>query len=178
MIRFIILSLAATLTLASCKNPELSAVSPGQPESLIDMSSERVSMPVQTQDHVDQIIQFIESDQPTKADIQCNPSINPFCSSVQQALSLYGVPSRVMDSSQDNITLIYERVIAKACDNRFVSNHHNLRNMNYPGFGCSVATNIVQHVSDRSQFTDPALMDLPDAENAVNVYDKYYLGKF
>jgi hypothetical protein len=47
------------------------------------------------------------------------------------------------------------------------------RSYNHPSFGCAVAGNAVQMVSDKRQFTNPGLLDFPDAEKAEMNYKNY-----
>ena len=62
-----------------------------------------------------------------------------------------------------SVDMLYERVAAYNCVNRYVNNSSNNANLNHPAFGCSVASNIVQSVTDKRQFTNPALLDMPAA---------------
>ncbi|MBL0320022.1 MAG: hypothetical protein IPP74_12160 [Alphaproteobacteria bacterium] len=169
------LVLLSSLLLAACTHPAVSVVSPGQPESLLDVATQKVTLPLRTQEQVDQLVKHLEHEQPANASLQCNPAVNPLCQAAQETLQLYGISSQLEQGTQDTVTLVYNRIAAKPCDNRFVSNHYNLTNQNHKAFGCSVASNMVQMVTDRSQFTDPHILDLPDASNAVSVYDKSYL---
>ncbi len=171
------LVLLSSLLLTACVHPEVAVVSPGQPESLLDVATQKVTLPVRTPEQVEQLVKHLEHEQPAKASLQCNPAINPVCQAAQDSLELYGVSTQVEQGAQDTITLTYNRVAAKPCDNRFVSNHYNMTNQNHKAFGCSVASNIAQMVTDRSQFTDPQVLDLPDASNAVSVYNESYLSE-
>ena len=71
------------------------------------------------------------------------------------------------------MTLVYERVLARDCENRYMENTVNPYNLNYPTFGCSNASNMVQMVTDKRQFTSPALLEMQDAERVERVMDGY-----
>ena len=65
------------------------------------------------------------------------------------------------DKKKKNFRL--HRLVAKT----FIDNRDNPHNLNHPTFGCSIAANIVQHVSDKQQFVNPDIMSVPDAKKAV-----------
>ena len=63
---------------------------------------------------------------------------------------------------------MYDRLQARNCQNRYIDNTiTGYNNLNSPTFGCSTAINIVQMVTDKRQFTDPALLDVPDANKPM-----------
>jgi type IV pilus biogenesis protein CpaD/CtpE len=76
-------------------------------------------------------------------------------------------------SADNNVTLVYERIQARDCESRYIDNPVNPYNLNHPTFGCSLAVNMVQMVSDKRQFTNPAIMDYPDAFKAGQAMQAY-----
>lgn len=78
----------------------------------------------------------------------------------------------MIPSPQYSVTLVYERILARDCSQRYVDNSNNNWNTHYASFGCSVAANTVQQVSDKQQFVHPSLMDVPLATGAVQAYER------
>jgi hypothetical protein len=138
----------------------------GTPESLLDVSSEVVNLPVATALQVNELSSWVNRDQPTRAELYCRDS-DPQCRDAAQALELFSVPTAKIPSAQSTVTLVYERTLARDCESRFIDNRDNPHNLNHPTFGCSMAANIVQHVSDKQQFVNPDIMGVPDAKKAV-----------
>lgn len=144
----------------------------GTPESLLDVSSEVVNLPVNSESALDELTNWINQDQPSRAELYCMES-DVRCSAAQEVLDLYGVPSMYVPSSDNMIALVYERVLARDCENRYIDNPINPYHLNHPTFGCTTAANMVQMVSDKQQFVRPNLMDPADATKAVQVYRNY-----
>lgn len=168
-----LLSLSAILVLGACSTiPPEAYFDRGAPESLLDVSSEVVNLGVGTDSALAELSQWIERDQPTRAELYCADT-DPKCTAAQEVLDLYGVPTMYVASADSSVALVYERVLARDCENRYIDNHINPYNLNHPTFGCSIAANMVQQVSDRQQLVSPNLMDLPDGSKAVQAYGSY-----
>lgn len=165
--------IVAVLTAAACsKVPKEAFWNRGQPESLLDVSSEVVNVSLGSPKAIDQLTDWVNQDQPSRAELYCLES-SPMCAEAKGVLEQFGVPVMFVAASDNTVALVYERVLARDCENRFIDNNINPYNMNYPTFGCSVSSNIVQHVSDKQQFVSPALSDSRDAEKTVQVYRRY-----
>lgn len=147
-------------------------VSPGSPEALLDVSSEVVNLGVRSGKEVDDLSQWVNRDQPTRAELYCAEG-EKHCREARQVLDLYGVPTMVVSSGAGTVTLVYERVLARDCDPRFKDDQGLWYNENHPAFGCAISANIVQHVTQKQQFISPNLSDFRDAETAVNGYTRY-----
>lgn len=144
----------------------------GSPYSLLDSSSEVVNVALISDDSIAEIVQWIDQDQPTQAELYCLEG-DPICVQALETLETFRVPVNYVSAADNNLTLVYDRVVARDCDNRFINNSVNPYNLNHRTFGCSTAVNIVQMVSDKRQFTSPALLDFADAEKAVQGYQRY-----
>lgn len=146
----------------------------GNPESLLETSSEVVNFSIDSPAAVQNITQWINQDQPSRAELICNDG-DALCYEVQQALSQFGVSTEHVTGSENSVALIYERTLARECENRYIDNPVNPYNLNHPTFGCSKALNVVQMVSDKRQFTNPALSDYADAEKVAQGIAGYRL---
>jgi len=146
--------------------------SPGTPEGLLDVSSEVVNLGVRSGKEVDDLSQWVNRDQPTRAELYC-PEGEKNCREAQQVLDLYGVPVTKVSSQAGTVTLVYERVLARDCDPSFRDDETLWYNEHHPAFGCALSANIVQHVTQKQQFISPNLSDYRDAEAAVNGYSRY-----
>lgn len=168
------LALACLLALAACHEPNDSAFfNRGGPESLLDVSSEVVNLSVAGPNELEELSNWIDGDQPTRAELYCMEG-DIRCNEARQVLDLQGVPTMVVPSGDNTVALVYERILARDCSQRFVDNSSNPYNTAYDSFGCSVAANMVQHVSDKQQFISPNLTDVPRAEGAVQAYERAY----
>lgn len=163
----------ALLTLVACSEiPKEAFKNPGDPENLLDQSSEAINVTLSSAASVDEVTNWVNQDQPTRAELYCLES-DKICSDTQQVLEQFGVPVQFMPSADNTAVLVYERVLARDCENRYIDNSINPYNFYHPTLGCSVTSNTIQMVSDKQQFTQPALMDYPDAAKAVQAYGKY-----
>jgi hypothetical protein len=159
--------------LSACRPPDSAYENRGGPESLIDVSSEIVNLTVASGAEIDDLSAWIDRDQPTRAELYCLEG-DPICVQARQVLDLYGVPTQFINSSTATVTLIYERILARDCDQRYVKNQ-SLTNVSSPSFGCSLAANMVQQITNKQQIVRQNLMDYPDAAKAVQVHDNYRL---
>ena len=169
-----LVALGAFLALLSaCRPPDSAYDNRGGPESLIDVSSEVVNLTVTSAQEVNDLSAWIEGDQPTRAELYCLEG-EPLCIEAGQALDLFGVPTQRINSSAATVTLVYERILARDCDHRYVEDK-SLTNVVQPALGCSLAANMVQQITNKQQIVRPNLMDYPDAAKAVQVHDNYRL---
>ena len=163
----------SVLLLSGCSTmPPEAYFERGTPESLLDVSSEVVNLSIETEFALDELTNWINQDQPSRAELYCVES-DMRCSAAQEVLDLFGVPSMYVPSGENMVSLVYERVLARDCENRYIDNSINPYNLNHPTFGCSVAVNMVQMVSDKHQFVRPSLLDYQDAVKGIQVYENY-----
>lgn len=164
-----------TVALAGCSViPDEAYYNRGTPESLLDVSSEVVTLQVTSQEEMDEVARYVDEDQPTRAEIYCMDG-DMMCGTAEQTLGLYGVEYEVIPADTSEVHLIYERVLARDCENRYIDNSINPYNLNHPTFGCSTASNVVQMVSDKRQFVSPSLLDPMDGDKAGQIYRNYML---
>jgi hypothetical protein len=166
-----ILALAvALLATAGCElPPDRAFANRGAPESLLDISSEVVSLSVATPAEITEFTRWIGRDAPSRAELACPLDPSPRCADARRALERAGVPYQVIPSyGEPTATLVYERVIARDCNPRYVDNAHNNDNLNHSALGCSVAANMVQQITNKQEIINPALMENPGAERAVS----------
>lgn len=169
----LILGLTAGL-LASCsKIPPEAYYQHGSPESLMDNSSEVVNFNLGGEGGgTAEMSNWISQDQPTRAELYCSEG-EANCSEAQAVLNQFGVPVTYVPSSENTVTLVYDRVLARDCENRYIDNSVNPYNLDHPTYGCSLATNIVQMVTDKRQISSPALLDYHDGERLGRMMEGY-----
>lgn len=167
-----ILGILALLALAGCHSdpmPDSAYYNRGGPEQLLDVSSEVVSLSINSSTEMKDLSRWVNKDKPSRAELYCKQG-ETRCMEAQKLLDLHGVPSATVPSADNMVALVYERVVARDCNQRFTDYHtHNWTSA--PEYGCSVAANMVQHVSDKQQFVSPAVMPDPRATSAVNMYN-------
>lgn len=175
--RNIILSTAALLVLAACntsKEPSQSAYYNRGPESLLDVSSEVVNLSVATPADITALKNWIAQDAPSRAELYC-PDADGRCADARRVLGSQGVSVMNVPSGDYSVALVYERILARDCKQKFIDNASaNSYNAPMPSLGCSVSANMVQHVSDKQQFVNPSIMDTPRATGAVSAYHGAY----
>ncbi len=170
-----LLSIVALTALMGCATiPPEAYVNRGSPESLLDVSSEVVNLDVSSPQARAELAQWVEEDAPSRAELYCSDAADPsVCEEAESILQLYGVPYQQVSSSEQVAVLVYERVLARDCVNRYIDNAVNPYHLHHPSFGCSLAVNMVQQVTDRRQFIRPNLLDSMDAKKAAQVHDVY-----
>lgn len=162
-------TLAAFILSACSQIPPEAYYNRADPYSLLDSSSEVVNVALVSEDSINEIVQWIDQDHPTQAELYCLDG-DAICTRALETLESFQVPVNYIPAADNSLTLVYDRVVARDCDNRYLDNPINPYNLNHPTFGCSVALNIVQMVGDKRQFTSPALLDYLDGEKAVQNY--------
>jgi hypothetical protein len=152
------------LSSACTKLPPESYYERGQPESLLDESAEVVNFDLIGPESLDELLVWINEDQPTRAELYCQDG-DLLCLESYELLEQFNIPVMYVSSGDNVATLVYERVIARDCENRYIDNSVNPYNLPHPTYGCSVAANMVQMVTDKRQFTSPPLLDYIDGES-------------
>ena len=169
--------LASALLLSACDRiPPEAYYNRGAPESLLDQSSEVVNFNVDSPAGIDELVDWVNQDQPTRAELYCTDG-SALCLEAHDVLLQFGVDVLFVPSDDNVVTLIYDRVLARDCENRYIDNSINDYNLNHPTYGCSMASNMLQMVTDKRQFTSPALLDFPGAQRidrAMRGYEKPY----
>lgn len=165
----------ACLTLSGCSEiPSGAYYNRGEPEALLDVSSEVVNFQLKSEGSVVEVAEWVNQDQPTRAELYCKEG-DSTCDHTRSMLEQFGVPVLFVSASDNTVTLIYERVLARGCENRFIDNSINPYHMNHPTFGCSIASNMVQMVTDKQQFISPGLLDFMDGhkvQQSMNDYNR------
>lgn len=171
MKRIISLSFLLAFT-ASCEYaPYDSYANPGDLESQIDVSSEQVNIGLSSKSALSDLSRLLNKDIPSRALLGCKAS-EIRCAQAQEILLGRNV-STIFHGDDNSVTLVYDRVTVRDCDNVYSEYGANHENVNHPAYACSIKTNALQMISDKRQITNPSLMDLPDAEKAVQTYDSY-----
>jgi len=175
----LLVTVFSALALVACADiPQAAYQTRGNPETLLDSSSERVSFGLGTPGAADDVTAWINKDRPARAELACAVS-DPACYAAIDILRQYGIPYKDVASRDggNSVALIYQKTMARDCDNRYVDNHDNSDNLNHPTFGCSIAVNTVQMVTNRKEFLDPALRDPSDAAKSDAAYQSYMMKK-
>jgi len=146
----------------------------GVPEALIDTSSEVVTVKLTSKESLSKLSGLISRDVPARAELRCSLG-SVKCSQAKAIFVSKSIPVSIGNQKENGVAIFYDRTIVRDCDPHYVDNMHDGIGAvtNHPAFGCATASNIVQMVSDRKQFTSPSLMDLPDAEKGVQTYNSY-----
>lgn len=165
-------ALILTLATACSTIPRDAYFNRGTPESLLDMSSEVVNVNIHDAGGLDELAGWINRDVPSRAELYCS-NASASCGKAREILAQFGVDYRQMPEAKGSVSLYYERVMARDCENRYIDNSINPYNLNHPTFGCSSAANMVQMVSDKRQFVNPDIMTYPDGEKTVQAYRAY-----
>ncbi len=169
---FFYTTLLSAVLVACSQIPKEAYMNRGEPEGLLDVSSEVVNLKIDSPANVREITNWVNQDQPTRAELNCTDG-DALCSQVKNVLHQFAVPVKYTAASDNNLVLVYERVLARDCESRYIDNLTNPYNLNHPTFGCSIAANSVQMVSDKRQFTNPPLMDNSSALKAIQAVGFY-----
>lgn len=166
--------IAALVALAACNRPPESAfLDRGGPESLIDVSSEAVNLSTSSAQDLVDLSNWVAHDLPARAELNCD-STEKHCAEARKILELKNIPASQGIGNNRSVTLVYERIVARDCDPHYRDNANNYYNAHHPAFGCAVAANMVQSVTDKRAFVEPALSDDPYATRAVNDWARAY----
>lgn len=163
----------SVITLSGCSViPGDAYFNRGTPESLLDVSSEVITSPLNDQLSVEELTNIVERDQPTRAELYCSDA-STHCAMAEEIFNVYNVDYDFIPSDKNEAVIYYERVIARDCEQRYIDNSINPYNLNHTTFGCSTAANMVQMVGDKRQFTSPALLDKMDGRSLETVMENY-----
>lgn len=175
----IVLALGLCVLGACSKIPADAYLNRGTPESLLDASSERVAVSLYAPESTDELVQWLSVDQPTRIELGCVEG-EARCMEVLDIAQQFAVPVEFSETAGDEVVLVYDRIRARDCNQRFVSNHINPYNLPHPTSGCALAANMLQMISDKQQIVAPSLMDYHDGEKltktAIEVYQN--VGEF
>lgn len=169
------LSLIVTMSLAlsACSQiPPQAYFQRGNPTSLLDASSEVVNVALTSEASVQEVVQWVDQDQPTSAQVYCLEG-DAVCTQTLEALELFQVPVQYTSAADNMVALQYDRVVARDCEHRYIDNTVNPYNLNHPTLGCSTAVNMIQMVENKREFTNPVLLDYMDGEKAVQRYEQH-----
>lgn len=165
--------LLSIVALASCASiPPEAYSNRGNPEALLDVSAEVVNLDISTPATVSELEGWVREDAPSRAELYCAAG-SELCTKAQAVLARYGIAFEVVPSAEDSAALIYERILARDCENRYIDHSINPYHLSAPTFGCSVSVNIVQHVTDKQQFIRPSLLETQDAAKAIQAHQNY-----
>lgn len=160
--------------LSACDNTPGVYGNKGDPEQLIDVSSEVVTLSLAPKNSLTKLTAMVRKDPPASARLACSFK-DTRCTQAKEIFDRNNIPVKLASGDKGNtVTLSYERVVVRDCDPRYVNNSINNSSTNHPAFACAVTGNMVQMVSDKRQFTNPSLLDFPDAEKATQ-YQRAYL---
>lgn len=168
-------SLVSVAFIACTPIPDGAYYNRASPESLLDVSTESVNTKLRSPASVQEVIDTINKKQPTRAELKCVET-ESLCKETMHVLHQFAVPYKYTSSRSNSVSLVYEYTMVRNCQNRYIditTSQANIDNLNYPTFGCSVAINIVQHVTDKREFTDPALMGHMDATKPLQAISNY-----
>jgi len=164
------------LALAACDLPPKVYYNRGDPENLIDVSSEVVTIALTSPNSLTELSNMVSQDPPTRAILNC-PQGDALCGQAKNICDKHGIASQWAgngsNTAKAGVTLIYERVTARDCQNRYIDDTGTPGNLPPPTFGCSITGNMVQMTSDKRQFVTPGLLDFQDGEKAAQAYGRY-----
>lgn len=167
-VRSIIIGTSALVAAACGMEPNDSAYkNRGTPESLIDISSEIVTLNTSSNADIAGLSAWIARDMPTRAELNCDTS-SKHCLDAEKILRKKNVPIARGTVGAQAVTLVYERIIARDCDQRYVDNRGNYFNTNHEAFGCSVAANMVQHVTNKRELVNPSTLDAASSARGIS----------
>lgn len=161
------------LAVSACNQPAPPVyVNSGDPERLIDLSSEATTFGLSSKSSLTKLTKSVNKDRPSSAELKCSLK-NTRCAQAKEILERRSIPINLSTEKNNTVVLAYERTVVRDCNPRYADNMQGSRSFNHPAFGCATAGNMVQMVSDKKQFTNHNLLDLPDAKKAVQSYDGY-----
>ena len=164
--------MACIALLSACQTvPPKAYANRGDPESLLTASSDIVTIDLESKASLKKLSETLAQNPPTRITLNCSLE-DALCNHAKGIVSATKIDSNVTGEGT-NVTLTYDRVVARDCENRYIDNSMNGSNLNMPTFGCSLRANTVQMVTDKKQFTNPSLLDFQDGEKAAQRYDAY-----
>ncbi|MEZ5690157.1 MAG: hypothetical protein R3D71_00645 [Rickettsiales bacterium] len=165
--------LACVSILASCDvGGSEFQINRGDPERFLYNSSEEVTIGLDSANALSHITSIVDKDRPTGVELRCSIK-DVRCAQAKEIIERRSIQIYLNNEWANSVVMLYNRNVVGDCEQRYVDNTRGSRSVNHPAFGCSVAGNIVQMVADKKQFTEPAILDLPDAEKANQSYSNY-----
>lgn len=165
--------LVCLLSVAACdRTPNEVYVNRGDPERFIDHSSETVTFSLKPKNALTKLAEMVAEDRPSSAQLKCSFK-SARCTQAKEIFERNSVPIHLTAEQSNRVVLTYERVVARDCNPHFIDNMEGNRSFNHPSFGCALSSNMLQMVSDKHQFTNPALLDYPDGEKMSQSYRSY-----
>ncbi len=168
------LCLLSVLMLPACMDvPPGAYYNHGDPENLLQVTTESVHVNLNTRSDIRELAGILKDVRPTRAELSC-PQGDSVCAQAVQLLDAHDIPASYTGNASDHsVALLYQRTVAHDCENRYIDNTRNQHNLPAPTLGCSVTANMVQMVTNKNQFTNPGLLDYPDADKAAQTYSNY-----
>ncbi len=179
-------SLYLLLSLAACQSTTTADyANPGDAERQLVYNTQTTAIELTNRDSLDRLRETLAMDTPSGAQLTCVDQ-DPLCPAAQSALLKAHIPLEVKapsESEQDTdkttekaestVMLTYKRLAVRGCENRYIDNSINSANIAQASLGCSIRSNMVQMVTDKQQFVNPALLDYSDGEKAAQNYQTY-----
>ena len=153
--------------LSACTTPPQSMWYHRGPESLLDVSSEVATLNIASQRDLDALAKWIATDAPTRADLQCSTG-SKICRDAVKLLEKHKVNVTVTAAPVNVATLVYERIVARDCEQQYRTQRISTYSEPSASFGCATSANIVQMVSDKSSFINPSVSDNPSASSGAD----------
>jgi hypothetical protein len=170
--KFLYISVLSVFITSCTNTPKEAYFKRGEPESLIDQSSEAIHLRVDSPANIQDMIDVINKDQPTRAELKCNAS-SVLCRDAKKVLNQFKIKTTQRPSQSQTVSLYYERVLARDCQNRFIHLRGNENNLQSPTIGCSVSANMLQMVSNKKQFLNPSIMSKGDSSKPIQAITNY-----
>lgn len=168
VLRTSVMATVALLALSACQPPSDAAfANRGGAESLLDVSSEVVNLRVYDKKDIAALSDLVAKDRPSSAELFCDASSKD-CADAKRVLETGAVAVAVTPSPNNSVSLVYERIVARDCNARYYDAGFSAYNVSQPSFGCAIAANTVQHVTDKRDFINPSLLDTPSAIQGVS----------
>lgn len=182
------------IALAACQQVTAeNFVNPGDPERQLTNITEFTTIALTPHEGIDRLKDSLSTSTPAQAKLNC-PQINATCARAQNLLLKANIPLEIKGPTPSNteetestsqpeqtaenlpdneVTLVYHRLAFTPCDNAYHDDSINNANAYHPSFGCSIRSNMVQSVTEKQQFVNPALLDYADGEKAAKNYQNY-----
>lgn len=162
-----------TLLFACTPAPKEYYFNRGEPESLLDLDTTAYNLEIKSPASIQQLTDVVSKEQPTRAKLRCLKS-EPLCRETKNVLTQFAVPFEYQDSPASKVSVFYDSMKVRNCQNRYIDiTQSDLKSLNSPTLGCSTASNMVQMVSDKSQFLDPKRLGPTDATKPLQVMTGY-----
>src|SRR5688572_1833425 len=103
------LLIASSLLIVACSEiPPQAYFNRGDPENLLDTSSEAINLSLTSPAAVEQVSELITQDRPTRVRLRCSPQMVA-CAETKRMLDKRGIASEWAENNS-GVTLVYERV--------------------------------------------------------------------